>query len=125
MKVEDLIKICEDAVVPYNKWHDRDSYSAQMNIQDIYKRLKAGIEYTISNDHSFNSIQIDFKKPTETQVEEMKNHYLNIDSLEDYRKEYGYDDEMFNAYPDDVHSYSSGYLPTREKLNEVNGDDWY
>jgi hypothetical protein len=41
MTIEDLIKLCEDAVVPCSKWDNRDSYSAQKKIQSIYEGLTA------------------------------------------------------------------------------------
>ena len=33
---EELVNICERSVVPYGSWSDRDSYSAQVNVADIY-----------------------------------------------------------------------------------------
>jgi len=60
MQREELIEICEDAVVPCEKWNNRDSYFAQILIQDIYAMLKANVKYTIKQEdktlfiHRFN-----------------------------------------------------------------------
>lgn len=44
---EDLISICERAVVPECKWHDRDSAEAQKQIGQCWAWLKAGCEFTV------------------------------------------------------------------------------
>lgn len=125
-----LIQICIDAVVPCKEWHDRDSYSAQCKIESIYNGLCAGLKYTytIENDRT---IWINFKTPTEKQFKEL-NHYLNIDSREDYFEwyysEYGtdYTPEMFDGYGIDFSSnHLSGYMPTRKRLDETKDSDWY
>lgn len=127
---EDLIQICRDAVVPYTKWNDRDSYSAQRNIQSIYEGLSVGLEYTISIDG--NSIDIYFKPPTDAQLNDMVNNYLEIDSRDSYIdwyiQENGEDSnpEMFDGYGIDWRSdYLGSYMPTRERLDNANGYDWY
>jgi hypothetical protein len=60
---EELMKICEDYIVPCSEWNNRDSYLSQVQVSDIY----------------------------------------------DYK----------------VGDYIGGYLPTIERLNEVDGGDWY
>jgi len=96
---EDLIQICRDAVVPYQKWNDRDSYSAQVNVASIYEGLTGGVPYTYKIDN--RTIGIYFKKPTP---------------------------EMFDGYGIDWNSdsnYFGGYLPTPDRLKEADGEDWY
>jgi len=122
---EELIQICKDAVVEFHKWLDRDSYLAQVNINSIYMGLCAGVEYSYKVEDN-RTIWINFKKPTETQRKKLLNNQLDIDSLEDYREEYGYDTEMFDGYGIDWNGhYLGGYLPTRERLIEADGGDWY
>ena len=80
MTREDLIQLCKDAVVSCSKWHDRDSYSAQVNIQNAYKGLTGGVPYKY--DIEYSCICIVFEKPTREQRKAFK--HLEIDSLEDY-----------------------------------------
>lgn len=140
---DELIDICTKSVVPASKWNDRDSYSAQVNITDIYSLLKAGCEYGYSI--SDRVINIEFRNITRSQYLESSNHRLNIDSIEDYLELNGEDAEMFYrsplCIPEDLFKlrknpktkekilvYSGnvfGYIPTPERLLEVDGDDWY
>lgn len=145
---DDLIQICEDAVVPFTSWSNRDSYSAQVNLQEIYAFLKIGAEYDLSieNEHT---IWVTFKNVTKEEIEHCWENYLNIDSRDEYFEEYGYDSEMFDSsglninknlyktyfndldendpknFQDIYTGHIGGYLPTRERLNKSRGDDWY
>ena len=47
---EELIDLCRDAVVHHTNWGDRDSYSAQVNIQEAYRALTAGWDFELSFD---------------------------------------------------------------------------
>jgi hypothetical protein len=121
---EELISICENAVVSFQDWNDRDSYSAQVQLSDIYHMLKCGFKYQTQIDNetiwiNFIDISEEDKKNYRT-----KNYSLNIDSREDYLEEYGYDSEMFDAFGISL-EHPQGYIPTREKLNKMNGKDWY
>jgi len=127
---EELIQICEDSVVSCEKWQDRDSASAQKNIQSLYAGLTGGVPYSynIEND----SIYIVFEKPTKEQIENMQ--YFCVDSWDDWRewyiKENGEEEslpEMFEGNGIDWYSngYLGGYLPTEERLDKTKGEDWY
>lgn len=125
---EELIQICKDAVVPCEKWIDRDSCAAQLGVQSIYAGLTAGVSY--SCDIEDDTLWITFRKPTKNQ--KAKFEHLSVDTLDDYLawyyKTYGgnSDPEMFWGCGIDWNStYLVGYLPTRERLIEVNGGDWY
>lgn len=123
---EELIQICLDAVVPFTKWNDRDSYSAQVNIQSIYAGLIGGCEFKVSIKE--DTIDICFEPPTKEQKQAFR--YLEIDSREDYfqwMSEQGEDDPtMFDGSGIDWNStYLCGYLPTRQRLEKVSGGDWY
>ena len=122
---EDLITICERAVVPFTEWGNRDSYSAQVQLSDIYSFLKSGCDYTIGDNTDERTIWISFENITEQQEDEAWRHNLNIDSLDDYRKEFGYDGEMFDGYGLRNSNSKLGYLPTKKRLQESNGGDWY
>jgi hypothetical protein len=119
---EDLISIVQRSVVPCNKWRDRDSACAQSNLNEIYMRLTAGVKYTykIEND----SIVFSFDPMTEE--ERNKALFLDIDSYEDYlNQREDSEEEMFAPvyfYPDEKYF---GYMPTPERLEEVDGEDWY
>ena len=120
---EELIDICEDAVVPYTKWNNRDSYAAQMEISTIWAGLVAGLDYRILPDTDDETIWIEFYNIDLEKLDHVYN--LNIDDLEDYREAFP-DDEMFIGYGIDFYhgNHFSGYMPTRERLEEVNGEDW-
>lgn len=125
---DELISICRDAVVNHTKWGDRDSYSAQVNLQSIYKALTAGLPYTIDKDTDERTIWITFKQPID--LEKLnKGEYLNISSREDYFHDCDpdYETEMFDGYGIDFTSnYTGSYMPTRKRLEDVGeGNDWY
>ena len=117
---QDLIELCEWAVVPAYKWHNRDSYSAQVNIASIYEGLTAGLDYEIT-DTTDGTIWIKFTEVNKSKMK--KARYLSIDDIDDYK----YDDEMFYSDGIDFTSgnYKGGYIPTEKRLEEAEGDDWY
>ena len=47
---EELISICEQSVVPYPKWINRDSPSSQAKVGMAWAYLKAGCEFRIHED---------------------------------------------------------------------------
>ena len=124
---EELIELCRNSIVPCSKWNDRDSCSAQQNIQNIYEGLTGGVEYTYNIE--CETIYIDFEPATTVQKANML--YINVDSREDYCEwylsEYGEDfsGEMFEGRWIDWDENNHGYLPTKEKLEEADGEDWY
>lgn len=131
---EQLINICERAVVPHEKWGDRDSYISQKNIQSIYKGLTAGLDFKIitkEDDPEYHSdeqtILIKFTTPIDFDKLE-KGKELKISSREDYFKDCDpdYETEMFNGDGIDFHSdWTRTYMPTEKRLDEANGNDWY
>lgn len=126
-----LLQICEDAVVPCIEWNNRDSYISQVQLSDIYGLLEAGAEYEISIEE--DSILIQFPNlPVAFGVNVTRD--LDYDTREDYFNLEGVDsdDEMFesnglgyNDYNYKVGDYIGGYLPTRERLTQADGGDWY
>lgn len=154
MDREELIKICEDAVVPFLDWNNRDSYAAQEQLADIYKLLSAKVAYTVNIEDN-HTIYIDFINVTKEQIEKSNQFYLHTDSIDDYKEAFP-DNEMFigyglgipsiydissfeTKYIDDVNNLDNviemitvkkrlgGYLPTRSILIEYveKYGDWY
>ncbi len=127
MTREELIELCEDSVVHWTKWHNRDSYASQVGIQSIYKGLTAGLDYRIivRRDNPETWI-IEFLQPID--FEKLKDgKHLEISAREDYLKEFGSDVEMFDGEGIDFHSgYTQTYMPSRERVNRIGiGNDWY
>ena len=95
---EELIALCERAIVAEDLWHNRDSATAQQKIGRCWALLKAGCAFKITNSKDqFGSINLDIT-------------YAGFDCFE-YGE--GYEDE------------DSFYIPTAEKLDAVDGKDWY
>lgn len=148
---DDLINLCERAVVRCSEWRDRDSYSCQVNIQECYDYLSRGYDYTITIE-SDRTVWIAFNNVTKTQLKNDSIHWLSIDDLDDYREwcdiegiEYG---EMFDSqryiewdnfktyfnnedendplnFEEIYQGHLGGYIPTEFRLAEADGGDWY
>lgn len=123
---EELINICERAVVPFLEWNNRDSYSSQVQLVDIHRLLIIGAEFEIKIDHE--TISINFINLTENIKGKYRDigYELQIDSLEDYFEEFGRDNEMFesNGIDIDCKYGCSGYLPTQKRLEDADGRDY-
>ena len=95
---EELIALCERAIVAEDLWSNRDSATAQQKIGRCWALLKAGCEFVITDPKDrFGSINLDIT-------------YTGFNCFELGE---GYEDE------------DSFYIPTAEKLDAVNGKDWY
>ena len=93
---EELLAICEAGFVPQEHWSNRDTASAQRQLGEAYALLKAGCDYSIGSDTNNRTIWA-------------------VITFEGFaRKDYdgGLDTEHF-------------YLPTRKRLADANGTDWY
>jgi hypothetical protein len=122
MNKDDLIQLCIDSYVPFTSWSNRDSYSAQQNVKNIYQLLKAGAPYTFSIEG--DTIQIEFSNVYQF-FDVIETISFNIDSREDYLEE-NPDDEMFDGSSIyDCGDAFYGYLPTRKRLDNSHGGDWY
>ena len=111
-----LIEICEDAIVPQDKWRDRDSESAQKNIGRVWQLLKCGCEFeeqTIENSPDYHSDE-------DTIIIKFWVHNFNwFESGSDC-----FVDKRGSA--DDSNGETLRfYIPTRKRLNECVGKDWY
>ena len=123
---KELIELCERAVVPCERWNNRDSASSQNGLYEIYIRLNADIPYTYTIENE-RTIWISFEKPTKEQEENMYRYNLCVDTVDDYRERVSNDpdDEMFypGYYP--FNEPFSTYMPTKKRLDEASGEDWY
>lgn len=103
---EDLLKICEQAFVKEEDWHDRDSESSQCQLGECYALLKSGC---------------DFKVIYEDDICETDEHTI---WLYVYSKGFCW----FESYGEDRDDYKEKhhyYLPTQKRIDEANGGDWY
>lgn len=100
---EELISLCERAIVPVEKWSDRDSDSAHQNIGQAWAYLKAGCEFRISTEERL------------TTDEETIWLYFKVPTFQYF--EYGDEGE---GYPEE-----HCYIPTEKRLQERAGEDWY
>jgi hypothetical protein len=120
----ELISICENSVVPYFCWENRDSYIAQVNISTAYSLLKSGAPYKIDSVDE-ETIWLSFPI-TEEVFDEKCKYTLTIDSRDDYLAEHGYDKEMFEANQlARSDTYYTAFLPTLKRLSAAAGKDWY
>lgn len=147
---DDLINLCERAVVPCSEWRDRDSLSSQKNLEEVYSYLKAGCDYKLTTE-SDRTVWIEFLNVTYDQYTNSC-YSLGIDSMDDYRtycENEGIEDsemfeggsyvdtskfvEYFNPMDDEdplngkrvYTGYLGGYLPTEYRLADADGSDWY
>lgn len=127
MNRNELIEHVKNSVVPFRSWSDRDSFIAQRNLQFIYAGLVSELEYKITEDH--DSIYLHFINVTQEQVKSasLREFELEIDSLDDYRDEYGYDSEMFHCEYNRfrIGDQYAGSLPSLNRLKNSVGGDWY
>ena len=103
---EDLIKICEQAFVPEDKWHDRDSENAQCKLGECYSLLKAGCDFEV--------IYEDEVCGTDEYTIWLYIYSKGFMWFEDWGEDRDSSKEK--------HLY---YLPTQKRLDEANGGDWY
>lgn len=102
---EKLIEICEKAIVPVEKWGNRDTPEAQLKVGQAWALLKAGCDFEVlikrlENDRCVTdeeTIWISIKHPA----------FWTYDGDPDHL-----DEENF-------------YLPTEKTLKASKGRDWY
>lgn len=97
---EELVAICERAVVPVGKWRNRDSSSAQEGVGRVWALLKAGAEFSILDRGRLATDE--------------RTIWIEVDWPGFAHFEYGGHDES-----------DTFYLPTPARLDAANGGDWY
>lgn len=98
---DDLISICERAIVPHGKWRDRDTCSAQEGVGKAWAFLRAGCDFTVI---------------TEGDVCVTDDRTIWIEITHD---DFGVIDY------DGPQAEDTFYLPTPARLDEADGRDWY
>lgn len=101
---ETLIALCEAAVVPVEKWHNRDSAGAQRGVGEAWVLLRAGAEFTVLNRGSLvtdeDTVWIEIVWP-------------------------GFQAFEFGRAEREHWEDSTFYLPTAARLARSDGRDWY
>ena len=123
---EELIEICKNSIVHHTKWNDRDSHIAQCEINSIHEGLTAGFDFKIDKETDDETIWISFVNIDFNKIDNGES--LEINDVEDYFRDCDpeYETEMFEGYGIDFKSnYTRGFMPTRKKLNDSDGEDWY
>lgn len=100
MKREKIIEICDKSIVPYNRWGNRDSPSAQSQVATVRAYLLAGCKFRIRTEKDF---------PDENCITDSYTIWIDV-------YHYNFEDgETWNTY----------YLPTEKRLKETDCIDWY
>lgn len=95
---EGLIKLCDDGVVFEANWSNRDSSSAQMQLAQCRALLAAQCEFFAHLDERGRTWDVVIE-------------YRGFNYFE-YGTDVGLDDKRF-------------YVPTRQRLDDNKGEDWY
>jgi hypothetical protein len=100
---EQLVDLCERAVVPMSRWYNRDSSRAQSQIGEAWVLLRAGAPfYVIRQGHL----------ATDERTIWVLVEWKGFSAFELGLEEGGMDDATF-------------YIPTEERLASAAGGDWY
>lgn len=106
---QELIAICERAVVPLADWNDRDTPDSQTKIGMAWALLKAGCPFVVCAD------------PKEVCCTDAETIWIEIKYPRFMQFECGETSESDSKdWPDETF-----YLPTPERLDKVAGKDWY
>lgn len=98
---EALIDICERAIVPHDRWSDRDTPGAQEGVGKAWAFLKAGCEFRVMTKGKYC-------------VTGERTIWIEID-----HDDFGVIDW---GGPGETETF---YLPTHSRLEQANGSDWY
>lgn len=107
----ELISLCEKAIVPEEKWLNRDSASACKNIGTALAYLKAGCEFEVITEENENKNRGIITNEETIWVRIKIKGFSYFENIWD-------DDYDFR----DVDIF---YIPTEKRLNNANGNDWY
>lgn len=106
---EDLIGICERAIVPQEKWSDRDSHHAHEGIGESWALLKAGCKFKVCTKEN--------QPKGDSCVTDEETIWLEI-----YVRDFNY---FESEHEDRKENMNTHFLPTPERLAKANGEDWY
>lgn len=106
---EEIINICEHAIVPEKHWSDRDSQASQSKIGEVWALLKAGCKFKVLvQDSSIKGPQLCTTDNRTVWIEINSEGFMYHEMAEEEYK----DKDTF-------------YLPTWERLESAKGKDWY
>lgn len=100
---ENLIGICEKAIVQESKWGDRDSHHSHIGVGTVWALLKAGCAFEIKDN------------PEGICCTDDKTIWIEIFARDFSAFENGEERGCGEQY----------YLPTEARLKEAEGGDWY
>ena len=92
---EELISICERAIVPESEWGNRDSPEAQQQVGQCWALLRAGCPFTVNQDDNLGTYWVTIAHPV-------------FDTFE---------------HDPDLREQSQFYLPQPDRIED--GQDWY
>lgn len=96
---EELIALCEKAIIPLNKWRNRDTPEGQAQLGICWAYLKAGCDFKA--DEGIYFVILNIFHPTFNTIERQEG--LGGPELEE----------------------SSFYIPTQRQLDRKKGGDWH
>lgn len=111
---EDLIKLCEKAIVNEAKWQDRDSQGAVSQVGVCWALLKAGCEFRVLT-KADNQIACCITNENTVWIEICSkgfNWFEHCGDPSDPDSKIYMEDETF-------------YLPTESRIKTTKGEDWY
>lgn len=111
---EKLIDICERAFVPQEKWSNRDTARSQIGIGSCYALLKAGCYYEILTEENTSKGSVCVTDAQTIWIQFWVHDFQWFECGSDCFEKDGREDMDYHFY-----------LPTPERLEEVDGKDWY
>lgn len=98
---EILIGLCEDAFTPMKSWFDRDSYTAHSQLGVALALLKCEVPFRIK-EYDAKVVWVEF-----FDIEGFQHH------------------ECAEHEGDQYYDTETAYIPTRHRIEEAEGKDWY
>lgn len=95
-----FLDLCDRALVPQERWHDRDSEGAQRQVGEARQLLLAGCPFKVIRQDEFTQSDI-------------WTWWLEITS------------KGFNYFEEGILNKSTFYIPTNRSLKRAAGGDWY
>ena len=114
---EDLITLCERAIVPEKWWMNRDTASMHINIGEAWALLKAGCDFTVITQENAEVLK-GGSCVTDDDTIWLYIYATGFKWFEDIWAEN--DEERASSKDQYLH-----YIPTAKRLDEVDGGDWY
>ena len=113
----EMIALCDQAVVPVDKWMDRDSCKAHQQIGQLRMLLKAGCNFEIMTKYTEKDSQMPemctSKNTIWVRVFGPDFKWVEMHGIDDVPEDYN------------KHEIDTFYLPTYSKVKAADGEDWY